>query len=198
MAQPYGPASSPPLVVDSGTISLSARLCRIGDWPWLKRVMPAVFPEIGPSHLSHLLRNLRHLIAVVVDDQGRRIGFCQLHHTEGAPVMWVNFIGVDPEARRGGAGKMLLDWTEDYAARLGCSRVELDVVASNQGAIAFYDRLSYHRSHALVDDMGREKLRYTKTLHPHTPPVASLACVPCWPLRVFQKVLYGLCTVHGR
>ncbi len=190
MATPLPSAAAPRAKEGDTSQALTVRLARIADWPWLRRVMPEVFPEIGPVYLSQLLRNQRHLLAVALDERGRHVGFCQMHRTLDPTVLWVNFIGVDPTVRRSGAGKVLLDWSENYASRLGCSRVELDVVTSNHGAIAFYDRLGYRRTHTLVDDLQREKFRYVMEVQPHVPPSATSDLVPSRPVRILQRLLY--------
>ncbi|MBA3307258.1 MAG: GNAT family N-acetyltransferase [Chloroflexi bacterium] len=52
--------------------------------------------------------------------------------------MWV-----DPQVRRGGVGRVLIRAATDWAASWGADRVVLWVVAGNEPAIRFYQRLGF-------------------------------------------------------
>ena len=52
--------------------------------------------------------------------------------------MWVA-----PEARRSGAGRALVDAVEEWGANCGARRVVLWVIAGNEEALRFYDRIDF-------------------------------------------------------
>jgi len=56
---------------------------------------------------------------------------------------WVNYLAVDPAWRGRGLGRMLMDKAEQRLLALGCPKVNLQVRASNEHAVAFYRHLGY-------------------------------------------------------
>lgn len=55
----------------------------------------------------------------------------------------VYYLGVDPEARRGGIGRALVRAAEGWCAARGAPKVNLLVRAENAGVLAFYEALGY-------------------------------------------------------
>ena len=53
---------------------------------------------------------------------------------------YLQAIAIDKESRGNGLGAILLDWIEQRARDSGATRLVLDVSASNEGAIRFYER----------------------------------------------------------
>lgn len=56
---------------------------------------------------------------------------------------WVYYVVVSPQHRRQRIGTALMREVERRLARLGCSKVNLQVRASNHEVVAFYQRLGY-------------------------------------------------------
>jgi ribosomal protein S18 acetylase RimI-like enzyme len=56
---------------------------------------------------------------------------------------WVYYVAVSPEHRRQGIGRALMRQVEEGLAELGCSKLNLQVRASNPQAVSFYQRLGY-------------------------------------------------------
>ena len=56
---------------------------------------------------------------------------------------WINYLGVSPEQRFQGWGRLLVMEVERLLKQRGCPKVNLQVRAGNTGAIAFYSRLGY-------------------------------------------------------
>jgi ribosomal protein S18 acetylase RimI-like enzyme len=56
---------------------------------------------------------------------------------------WVYYVAVRPEYRREGIGSALMNRVEEDLARLGCSKLNLQVRASNTEVVKFYQRLGY-------------------------------------------------------
>jgi ribosomal protein S18 acetylase RimI-like enzyme len=56
---------------------------------------------------------------------------------------WLYSVGVLPEARRAGVGARLVAEAERALAALGCPKVNLQVLAGNASAQAFWQRMGY-------------------------------------------------------
>ena len=56
---------------------------------------------------------------------------------------WVYYVAVSPEYRRQGIGRALMKRVEEDLAELGCSKLNLQVRASNSQVVSFYQRLGY-------------------------------------------------------
>lgn len=56
---------------------------------------------------------------------------------------WINLLGVAPAYRKGGHGKTLLAEAERLMRAEGCAKINLQVLTSNAGVIAFYERLGF-------------------------------------------------------
>ena len=56
---------------------------------------------------------------------------------------WVYNVAVSPRHRRGGIGAELMRRSEDELRKLGCAKLNLQVRAENDAAVAFYASLGY-------------------------------------------------------
>jgi ribosomal protein S18 acetylase RimI-like enzyme len=56
---------------------------------------------------------------------------------------WVYSLAVGPSARRRGVGTALMRHVERELAIRGCPKVNLQVLASNEATVAFYEKLGY-------------------------------------------------------
>jgi ribosomal protein S18 acetylase RimI-like enzyme len=61
---------------------------------------------------------------------------------------WLNYLAVDPTARRAGIGRSLVREAEARLAALGCPKVNLQIRSSNREVVAFYRSIGYS-----VDDV---------------------------------------------
>lgn len=66
---------------------------------------------------------------------------------------WINLLGVSRAYQRGGYGKALLTEAERLMRAAGCAKINLQVLASNAGVIAFYERLGFKQDN--VVSMGK-------------------------------------------
>ena len=57
---------------------------------------------------------------------------------------WVYYVAVKPEYRRRGIGKALMLSVEQELARIGCTKLNLQVRSSNEETVKFYERLGYN------------------------------------------------------
>ena len=56
---------------------------------------------------------------------------------------WVYYVAVHPKHRRRGIARNLMTELEDSLRVLGCAKLNLQVLASNETACAFYRKLGY-------------------------------------------------------
>ena len=57
---------------------------------------------------------------------------------------WVYYVAVKPEYRRRGIGKALMLSVEQGLARIGCTKLNLQVRSSNEETVKFYKSLGYN------------------------------------------------------
>ena len=56
---------------------------------------------------------------------------------------WFNYLAVAPEHQRKGFGRAIVEEAERLLCKEGCPKINLQVRASNQGALEFYRRIGY-------------------------------------------------------
>ena len=56
---------------------------------------------------------------------------------------WLYAVAVHPHHRNRGVGRDLVNHSEQVLAKLGCLKVNLQIVASNQATTEFYEKLGY-------------------------------------------------------
>jgi ribosomal protein S18 acetylase RimI-like enzyme len=56
---------------------------------------------------------------------------------------WVYHVATDPEHRRRGLGRQMMNEVERRLADLGCPKLNLQVRATNDAVVAFYEALGY-------------------------------------------------------
>jgi GNAT superfamily N-acetyltransferase len=82
---------------------------------------------------------------LVADVDGELIGFALFFHNystwEGKPGIYLEDFYVNGQWRGGGVGKMLLSSLADLALKGGCARIDWSVLATNQTALRFYERI---------------------------------------------------------
>ena len=62
---------------------------------------------------------------------------------------WVNYLAVHPAERKQGLGRQLMDEVEVGLRALGCPKINLQIRAENDVAIAFYERLGFKQDHVM-------------------------------------------------
>lgn len=66
---------------------------------------------------------------------------------------WINYLAVDPNLRRAGVGRLLMERAEEALTRLGCAKINLQIRSGNTVATEFYGRLGYREDD--VVSMGK-------------------------------------------
>jgi ribosomal protein S18 acetylase RimI-like enzyme len=56
---------------------------------------------------------------------------------------WINYLGVAPDQRRHGIGRLLMQEAETRLRALGCPKINLQVRTSNTEVIEFYKRIGF-------------------------------------------------------
>ena len=100
------------------------------------------------DELREIIRNDSE--PVFVYDDGERVlghAFCEIRDTKetgntfARRILFIHDLCVHEGARGRGIGTALYNYVRDYASERGCTNVELNVWAFNEGAITFYKSL---------------------------------------------------------
>lgn len=108
-------------------------------------------PDLGLARgfLRERIQNQESVILLAIDEARNVIGFCQLYPSfcsvEAQPICVLYDLFVAAEARRWGAGRVLLQAAERLAAERGMARLDLTTAKSNQPAQAAYESLGWVR-----------------------------------------------------
>lgn len=98
--------------------------------------------EGGESHILCAIDDVSEMGASQSNAAGRIIGFAQLYPSFSSvsmqPIWVLNDLFVDPNGRRGGAGRLLLDAARDHALETGAIRLELATAKTNATAQSLY------------------------------------------------------------
>lgn len=112
----------------------------------------------------------RNALTVIAEDEAANetAGFC-IAHVERARkglVAYIVTLDVALQYRRCGLASEMIQNIEQRAMEAGCGIVELHVSIENGGAITFYEREGYERSHIVKSfyGLGRHAYVYRKTL----------------------------------
>jgi len=104
---------------------------------------------LARSFIRDRLQNNESVILLASNEQQQVIGFCQLYPTfcsvEAKPIYSLYDLFVDPEARRSGASKVLLQAAEKLAAERGKARMDLTTARTNKPAQNAYEALGWVR-----------------------------------------------------
>jgi ribosomal protein S18 acetylase RimI-like enzyme len=104
---------------------------------------------LASSFIRDRLQNNESVILLACNEALQVLGFCQLYPTfcsvEAKPIYTLYDLFVRPQARRSGAGKMLLQAAEVLASARGKARMDLTTARTNQPAQAAYASLGWVR-----------------------------------------------------
>lgn len=112
----------------------------------------------------------RNALTVIAEDDiaGQIAGFCIAHaeKVRNGLAAYIVTLDVAPEYRRRGLAREMVQTIEHRAVQAGCDAIELHVSVENEGAIAFYEREGYERSHIVKGfyGLGRHAYVYRKPL----------------------------------
>jgi N-acetylglutamate synthase-like GNAT family acetyltransferase len=102
-------------------------------------------------------------MARVVETDGRLVGFLFGFICPDATVGYVHLVGIHPDYRRRGVGKLLYASFEDDCRREGVSELKAVTTLGNEASISFHQALGW--SSAEVEDYagpGRMRIVFTR------------------------------------
>lgn len=104
---------------------------------------------LARSFIHDRLHNNESVILLASNGAQQVVGFCQLYPSfcsvEAKPIYVLYDLFVSPDARRSGAGKILLQAAERLAAENGRARMDLTTAKTNKAAQAAYESLGWVR-----------------------------------------------------
>ena len=71
---------------------------------------------------------------------------------------WINYLAVDPANRRNGYGRLIMKEVERRLRAKGCPKINLQVRATNDGVIRFYQSLGYSDDNVIGLGKGLKKM----------------------------------------
>jgi ribosomal protein S18 acetylase RimI-like enzyme len=102
---------------------------------------------LATDFINERMRNAESVILLATDEAGGAMGFCQLYpmfcSVEAKPIYSLYDLYVAPEARRSGAGRLLLQAAEKVARAHGKARMDLTTAKTNLPAQAAYESLGW-------------------------------------------------------
>ena len=106
--------------------------------------------------------------ALVVEDEGRLIGFLLGFIVFKAPKSgYVHLVGIHPEYRRQGVGRLLYETFTERCRGLGCLQMKAITTAANEGSLRFHEAMGW-KAEEIEDYAGpsRKRIVFTKELAP--------------------------------
>jgi len=140
-------------------------------------------PIIGMAQVDYMLARFQSAPAIaqqvaggyeyyVVADDNRRIGYFALLHRPAETSVLLSKLYVERQERGRGAGKSIVEFTENRCRELGARSLWLTVNRNNAGSIAFYRRMGFAVAGELVQDIGNgfvmDDYRMEKTIGTHS------------------------------
>jgi ribosomal protein S18 acetylase RimI-like enzyme len=107
----------------------------VDDW-WGGRPMRAMLPRLFFEHFN--------FTSFAVDDQDKLQAFLIGFVSQSQPgVAYIHFVGVDPESRSRGLGRMLYERFFQLARAMSCTEVQCITSPVNTGSIEFHRKMGF-------------------------------------------------------
>jgi GNAT superfamily N-acetyltransferase len=104
-------------------------------------------------------------LARVVEADGLLVGFLLGFMCSDAPVGYVHLVGIHPDYRRRGVGRLLYSAFESDCRREGCTQLKAITTLGNEGSVVFHQTQGWTMQE--VEDYagpGRLRIVFTKSL----------------------------------
>jgi ribosomal protein S18 acetylase RimI-like enzyme len=115
----------------------------ISLWRRCGLLVPWNHPDLDIDRKLHVQREL-----FLVGEIGGSIVATAMGGYEGHRG-WINYLAVDPDMRKRGLGRMMMESIEERLRSLGCPKINLQVRESNLDVIRFYERIGYSSDHVI-------------------------------------------------
>jgi ribosomal protein S18 acetylase RimI-like enzyme len=169
-------------------VSVEIRRLRPEEYAQAGRVTALAYRELGevspnPDYLDRVgdvATRARHAVILGAVEGGRVLGSVTVELADRIPgghprpplepgQAHVRMLGVDPEARRRGIGRSLMEAALDLARRAGKDRITLETTTSMEAAQRLYESMGFRRGPDQVYDDGFRLLTYELSLEerPH-------------------------------
>ena len=116
----------------------------------------AVDDWYAPDQLATEFKNSRTLV-FVADREGSVVGFAHATWSDADREGYILRLYVDPDRRRAGLGRELLDRTTAELADLGVRRVNAMVLSANDPGREFYERFGFEHVDEQPTTIGGER-----------------------------------------
>lgn len=106
-------------------------------------------PELARQFLRERLQHGQSIIILALREDGATVGFTQLYPSfssaSAARIFILNDLFVQPEVRRQGAGRLLLEAAATFGRAAGAVRLTLSTEVTNEAAQALYEDQGWKR-----------------------------------------------------
>ncbi|MHB1643622.1 MAG: GNAT family N-acetyltransferase [Acidithiobacillus sp.] len=107
----------------------------VDEW-WGGRAVRGLLPRLFFEHFQPT--------SFVVEENERLVGFLVGFQSQSNPTVgYIHFIGVHPDARTKGYGRLLYQHFFAVIARLGCTEVRAVTSPANESSVRFHSRLGF-------------------------------------------------------
>lgn len=119
-------------------------------------------PIIGTAQVDYMLEKFQSAGAIArqVAEEGyayywvANAGYLALAPDLTKNSVLLSKIYVKEELRGAGLGRAMVEFAEKRCAECGCNELWLTVNKNNSGSIAFYERMGFRKTNAVVTDIG--------------------------------------------
>lgn len=124
-------------------------------------LQPAFFMPYDESAMTHafaeaMARPMHHFYLVSVQD--RTVGYIWIEERireasafrQATSVLYIHQISVNPEEKRKGYGRKMMEWVEQWAKARQFPAIELDYWVENEAAASFYDKVGFRPKRQVV------------------------------------------------
>jgi len=101
--------------------------------------------------------------ALIVEEEGKLVGFLLGFLVFNTPKTgYVHLVGIHPDFRRKGVGRLLYETFTERCRGLGCGQMKAITTPGNEGSISFHNALGW-TSTEIEDYAGRDRRRIVFT-----------------------------------